>query len=126
MTLAMHRGVVEYRSYPVPGAASAVVWIGGVGGDLDTPARGFYPKLCGELRADEIASLRVQFRHPTGLDESTHDTLAGIGYLVHEGFLAFGIVGHSFGGAVAIQAAALFEAVRTVVTLATRPAAPIR
>lgn len=120
VTLATHRGTVECRYFPVPEAASAVVWIGGVGGDLDSPARGLYPRLCRELQEDGIASLRVQFRHPTDLEDSTQDVLAGIGFLGHEGIPALGIVGHSFGGAVAIQAAALFEAVRTVVTLATQ------
>lgn len=120
VTLATRRGTVECLHYPVPGAASAVVWIGGVRGDFDTPARGLYPKLCRELQAGGIASLRVRFRHPTDLDESTHDVLAGIGYLEREGVPAFGIVGHAFGGAVAIQAAALFEAVCTVVALATQ------
>src|SRR5262249_7474048 len=48
------------------------------------------------------------------------DVLAGVAFLQREGTEAIGLVGHSFGGAVVIRAAAHAPAVRTVVTLATQ------
>jgi hypothetical protein len=49
----------------------------------------------------------VRFRHPTRLEESILDVLAGINYLQSEGMKVIALTGHSFGGAVVIQAAAI-------------------
>jgi pimeloyl-ACP methyl ester carboxylesterase len=114
------RGNVACRYYQAPGTRRAVIWVGGVGGDWDTPAQGLYPRLCQELIPERIASLRVRYRYPTELQEAILDVLAGIAYLQHGGIDAVALVGHSFGGAVVIQAAAASDVVRTVVTLATQ------
>jgi dienelactone hydrolase len=114
------RGEVAGRYYAVPAGRAAAVWVGGVGGGWDTPAQGLYPRLCDDLRGKEIASLRVRFRRPTDLSESVIDVLAGILFLQGEGIEAVALIGHSFGGAVVIRAAAHAPAVRTVVTLATQ------
>ncbi len=119
------RGNVDCRYYPVAGTQRGVIWVGGVGGGWDTPAQGLYPRLCQEFICQEfmdeaIASLRVRFRHPTQMEESILDVLAGINYLQSEGVKLIALTGHSFGGAVVIQAAAISQAVRTVVTLATQ------
>jgi pimeloyl-ACP methyl ester carboxylesterase len=114
------RGTVACRYCPVPGATHGAVWVGGVGGGFDTPARDLYPRLCRELTAEHLASLRVRFRHPTILAESVLDVLAGLAFLQSQGVGQAALVGHSFGGAVVIQAAAASDTVRTVVTLATQ------
>jgi pimeloyl-ACP methyl ester carboxylesterase len=111
------RGDVLCRSYPAAGARHGAVW---VGGDFDTPAPGFYPRLCREFQERGVASLRVQFRHPADLGESILDVLAAAAFLESEGVRELMLVGHSFGGAVVIQAAAAHETVRAVVTLATQ------
>jgi alpha-beta hydrolase superfamily lysophospholipase len=118
--LLTNRGDVTCRSYPAAGARHGAVWVGGVGGDFDTPAHGLYPRLCQELQGRGVASLRVQFRHPADLGESILDVLAGIAYLEGEGARELLLTGHSFGGAVVIQAAAAAGAVRAVVALATQ------
>jgi esterase/lipase len=101
-------GGVDCRYYYIAGASKAVIWVGGVGGGWDTPARGLYPHLCQKLIKKEINSLRVCFRYPTDLYESVLDE-------------SVGLVGHSFGGAVVIQAGtASSDTVRTVVTLSTQ------
>jgi dienelactone hydrolase len=114
------RGKVECRYYGVPNAQLGAIWVGGVGGGWDTPAQGLYPRLCKELKEASIASLRVRYRYPTILEEAVHDVLAGIAYLEQEGIESVALTGHSFGGAVVIQAAAASETVRTIVTLATQ------
>lgn len=114
------RGTVALRHYPVPGTRQAAVWVGGVGGDWDSPARGLYPRLCEALTQERIASLRVRFRRPGNLTESVLDVLAGPHYLEQAGVTAVALTGHSFGGAVVIQAAAAAPRVRTVVALATQ------
>ena len=114
------RGPVACRYYRAPGASRAVVYVGGVGGGWDTPARGLYPRLCEDLQGEGIAGLRVRFRDPRLLSEAAHDVLAGLRYLESDGIEAAAAIGHSFGGAVVIRAAALWPNVRTVVTLATQ------
>lgn len=118
--LTTNLGSIQCRYYPVTGAQYAAIWVGGVGGDWDTPAQGLYPKLCQELQSEAIASLRVRYRYSTQLEEAVFDVLAGITYLQDEGIKNFALIGHSFGGAVVIQAGAQVEEVRTVVTLATQ------
>jgi len=115
------RGPVEARHYPAEGATRGAVWVGGVGGGFDTPARGLYPRLCADLTGRGIQSLRVRFRRPTELEEAVHDVLAGLSFLERQGVSEAAVIGHSFGGAVALQAAAAQpRLVRTVVTLATQ------
>lgn len=103
-------------------ASVAVVYVTGVGGGWGTPAIGLYPRLCCSLARIGIDGLRVRYRHPTDLLESVFDTLAGIAFLREEHRIkAIGLVGHSFGGAVVIQAAVqASDVVSTLVTLATQ------
>lgn len=126
--LTTSREDIYCRYYPVAGAKVAAIWVGGVGGGWDTPAKGLYPRLCEELTSEGIASLRVRYRYPTDLVEAVLDVLAGITFLHDEGIESIALIGHSFGGAVVIQAASQSEDVRTVVTLATQSygANPVR
>ena len=103
-------------------ASVAVVYVTGVGGGWGTPAIGLYPRLCCSLARIGIDGMRVRYRHPTDLLESVFDTLAGIAFLREEHRIkAIGLVGHSFGGAVVIQAAVqASDMVSTLVTLATQ------
>lgn len=117
--LETNRRDIDFRYYPVSGTQCGVIWVGGVGGGWDTPANGLYPRLCQELRGEAIASLRIRYRYPTILEEAVLDVFAGISYLESEGIKTIALTGHSFGGAVVIQAAATAQ-VRTVVTLATQ------
>lgn len=114
------RGSIHCRYYAVEDAKKAVIWVGGVGGDWDTPACELYPLLSESLRKEGIASLRVHYRNPTDLEESIVDVLAGLTYLQDEGIEKLALVGHSFGGAVVIQAAAQSPVVCTVITVATQ------
>jgi hypothetical protein len=116
-------GGVDCRYYYTAGASNAVIWVGGVGGGWDTPAKGLYPHLCQKLIIKDINSLRVCFRYPTDLCESVLDVIEGIHFLERQGIESVGLVGHYFGGAVVIQAAAAdasSNTVRTVVTLSTQ------
>jgi dienelactone hydrolase len=128
VTLTTPSGNVECRYYPVEGSIKAAVWVGGAGGGWDSPGRGrlplgpgLYPKWYEGLRHQGIASLRVRYRRPANLDESVLDALTGLDFLRQLGIAVAAITGWSFGGAVAIQAAAA-PLVRTVVTLATQSA----
>ena len=67
-----------------------------------------------------LACLRVRFRNPRELDEAVHDVVSGVAFVQQQGSTEFGFVGHSFGGAVVISAAAQMPTARAVVTLATQ------
>nr|WP_303714876.1 dienelactone hydrolase family protein [Methanoculleus marisnigri] len=114
------RGTTTCRYYEAEGARNGVVMVGGTGGGFDTPGRDLYPRLAKDLSDDRISTLRIQYRHPTNLVESAVDTVLGTRYLESQGVSAVGLVGHSLGGAVVIQAAASDPAVRVVVTIATQ------
>lgn len=119
--LSTDRGMIEARYYESGRLGKSVIFVGGVGGNFDTPARGLYPRLCRELMSEGISSLRVSFRHPTILDESVFDVSAALDFLQRrKGTRVAGLVGHSFGGAVVIKAAVLSDLVHTIVTLATQ------
>lgn len=121
LVLSTPHGDVSARYYPAPGARHGILLVGGVGGGWDTPAQGLYPRLCEAYSGDgSAACLRVRFRHPGALEECVVDVLAGLRFLRDEGVEAAGLVGHSFGGAVVVQAAALAGDVVAAVTLATQ------
>lgn len=115
------RGPIEMRYCPADPTARAAIFVGGAGGGFDTPVRGrLYPQLAEELPRDGIAGLRIRYRHPNDLEECVLDVLAGTVFLKAEHIDAIALVGHSFGGAVVIQAAALCPDVRTCVALSTQ------
>jgi pimeloyl-ACP methyl ester carboxylesterase len=120
LTLRTARGPVETRLYEATDPRAAVVLVGGVGGGFDSPARELYPRLGAELPGKGLAVLRLRFRNPTDLDEAVYDVRAGLRMLVESGIRRVGLVGHSFGGAVVISAAARAPEAAAVVTLATQ------
>lgn len=125
VTLQTERGDITAVYHPVPGADAAVIWVGGIDGGVMGPAEGIYATLAADLAADGIASLRLAFRvlgSPGNLREAVYDMTAAIDYLKARGLSRFGLVGHSFGGAVVITVAALSPDVAAVVTLSSQTA----
>lgn len=117
------RGTIDMRYYPSPGATGGAIFVGGAGGGFDTSVCGWlYPRLCQQLSAhDHIAGLRVRYRHPNHLEECVMDVLAGVNFLAaSEQISAIALTGHSFGGAVVIQAAAHAPDVRACIALSTQ------
>lgn len=119
-------GQVACRYWEAGRAERGCLWIPGAAGGWHSPARGLYPRLAEEFQRDGIASLQVRYRYPADLDECVADVMAGLDFLEREGVERAGLIGHSFGGAVAIQAAAASTIVRTVVTLATQSYGALR
>lgn len=100
-----------------------VLMLGGAMGGLLGPGKGLYHALGEELAAQGIGSIRVSYRTPNDLDHCVHDTLAAAELAARRGARSFVVLGHSFGGAVAIQAgAALGDLAAGVVTFATQAA----
>jgi dienelactone hydrolase len=119
-TVPSAKGPVQCRWYAPVATRAGVIWVGGVGGGWDTPAKGLYPRLAQQLQKEGIGSLRVRFRDPSDLEEAVHDVRAGIEFLQQHGIERLAFVGHSFGGAVVIQASTTTPLARAVITLATQ------
>ena len=120
VTIDTSRGKINCHYYRAEKADKGVIMVGGIGGGFDTPAEGLYPRLCEDLIENGISSLRVSFRYPTDLTEAIMDVLVGLEFLKSESIRVSGLIGHSFGGAVVVQAAYNDSTVKTVVTLATQ------
>jgi pimeloyl-ACP methyl ester carboxylesterase len=105
-------------------ARRVVVTCGGGMGSVLGPADGLYHALGCELAdAHGIATMRVGYRKPNDLSRCVHDVAAAADLASRSGARGFVVIGHSFGGAVAIQAATVLGAhCRGVVTLATQSA----
>jgi len=106
-------------------SAGGVVFVGGTDGGFDGPANRIYATLAADLLTEGVSSLRLDFRlhvAPGDVEEGTHDILGGVAFLKRQGAGRIGVVGHSYGGAVVINAAALSRDVDAVVTLSTQTA----
>lgn len=114
------RGKVECAYYRAEGTDKGVIMVTGVTGGFDTPADSLYPRLSADLKGIGISSLRIKFRNPKDLSEALIDVLVGMEFLKSENIGIFGLIGHSFGGAVVVQAAFNNKSVKTIVLLSTQ------
>ena len=107
-----------------PAAAEHVVLTcGGAMGGLLGPASGLFHDLGTTLAARGIGTIRVGYRRPNDLQRCTLDVGAAADMANRGGAKRFVVMGHSFGGAVAVNAgAALRRVTRGVVTLSTQSA----
>ena len=97
------------------GDEAAVLFCGGALGGLSGPMRVF------ERTATATGGIRLHYRRPGELDDCVNDVLLLAHLLERTGATRFVLVGHSFGGAVAIAAGvALGGACAGVATLATQ------
>jgi alpha-beta hydrolase superfamily lysophospholipase len=123
-------GPVRCRLHLGSGPA-AVIMVGGGDGGFDGPAEALYPTLANDLHDLGIGALRLDFRihrFPGPIEDGVLDVYAGIDELARRGVERIGLLGHSFGGAVVIEAAArdLEGRVASVATLATQTAGALR
>jgi alpha/beta superfamily hydrolase len=117
------RGLLTLLWHGPRDATDVVVTCGGGMGSLLGPADGLYHDLGTTLAAAGIGTVRVGYRKPNDLSRCVHDVAAAADLASRAGGRRFVVVGHSFGGAVAIQAGAVLgEHCRGVVTLSTQSA----
>jgi dienelactone hydrolase len=105
LALRTTRGVIPMVFHGAEGATRTVVCISGAIGGFDGPAQ-LYPRLGLELPRKSISIARINYRAPNDFDECVLDTLAALIFLKSTGHQRAAIIGHSFGGAVAINAGA--------------------
>ncbi len=117
------RGLLTLLWHGPEDAHSVVVTCGGGMGSLLGPADSLYQRLGDALASSGIATMRVGYRKPNDLSRCTHDVAAAADLASRSGARRFVVVGHSFGGAVAIQTGiVLGEHCAGVVTLSTQSA----
>jgi hypothetical protein len=105
------------------GPAAAIVACGGAMGGVLGPGHGLYQTLGERWSARGVDVLRIGYREPDNLDLCAHDLACGVEWARDAGASRVVVMGHSFGGAVAIRAAVVMAAsVVGVVTFATQSA----
>lgn len=121
-TIALHTdaGVIECRVHEEMPGTTAVLWVFGAGGGFNGPAGGVYPRLSAQLAPQGIAGLELAYRHPAHLEPCILDVLVGVEWLKRGGRSRMVLVGHSFGGAVVINAAAVSSDVVGVAALSSQ------
>ncbi len=117
------RGLLTVLWHGPRDATNVVLTCGGAMGSLLGPADGLYHDLGTAFADAGIATLRVGYRKPGDLGRCMHDVTAVADLSGRHGGRHFVVVGHSFGGAVAVQAGAVLgEHCAGVVTLSTQSA----
>ena len=106
-----------------PSHAAALVLCGGAMGGLLGPAEGLFHRLGVEWAERGVAVVRVSYRQPNDLDACTLDVAAAVQLVHGAGAERVVVMGHSFGGAVAVRVGVgLDPLVSGVVTFATQSA----
>jgi fermentation-respiration switch protein FrsA (DUF1100 family) len=120
--LVTDRGTITCRFHRADEGDAAILWVFGSGGGLGGPAGGVYTRLGEQLQERGIASLELAYRRPAHLVECILDVLVGLAWLEREGRTRVVLVGHSFGGAVVLNAAAESDLVVAVAALSSQSA----
>jgi pimeloyl-ACP methyl ester carboxylesterase len=117
------RGLLTLLWHGPVDANDVLVTCGGGMGSLLGPAEGLYHDLGVALAARGIGTVRVGYRKPNDLPRCVHDVAAAADLAGRRGARQFVVMGHSFGGAVAIQVGAVLGThCRGVITLSTQSA----
>ena len=119
------RGLLSILWHEPTGEARnvGVVMVGGAMGGVMGPGEALYHVLGEDFSARGIPSVRISYRKPNDMDSCCVDTAAAVQMLVGTGCERVILMGHSFGGAVAIRVAVGLSAmVSGVVTFATQSA----
>lgn len=120
------RGLVSLLWHQVPAGQAvrpaAIVACGGAMGGLLGPAEGLYQQLGDSWSARGIPVVRVSYRRPNDLDACCLDVAAAVQLAADAGAERVVVMGHSFGGAVAVRVGVVMDEVAGVVTFATQSA----
>ena len=111
------RGTLPASLHPREGGTGCAIFLGGAAGGGDGPADGVYLRLARGLVARGVTSLRLGYREPGEFGECVLDALAACSFLRGVGAERAVVVGHSFGGAVAIRAGQLAPLATAVAAL---------
>lgn len=117
--LATTRGKIRLILHAAEKAQRAVICLGGASGGMDGPAM-LYARLGLEARPLGFTVMRLGYRYPDEMAECVLDTMAGLSFLKGIGHQRVALVGHSFGGGVAIATATLNPAAVAVAAISSQ------
>ena len=119
LTIATTRGAIPLMMHAAPEAGRAVLCVSGAIGGFDGPSM-LYPRLGLELPRRGFTIARLDYREPNEFGECLVDAMAAVTFLSGVGHTRIALIGHSFGGAVAINAGTLSPKVTTVIALSSQ------
>jgi pimeloyl-ACP methyl ester carboxylesterase len=113
------RGRIPVLLHASPETGRAVLCVSGALGGFDGPAL-LYPRLGLAMPKRGITVARLDYRAPNEFGECLVDAMAALTFLGGVGHQRVTLIGHSFGGAVAINAGTLGSIVTTVIALSSQ------
>lgn len=119
VTIATTRGAIPLMLHTAQEKGRAVLCVSGAIGGFDGPSM-LYPRLGLEMPRRGLTIARLDYREPNEFGECLVDAMAALTFLSGIGHERVALIGHSFGGAVAINAGTLSPNVATVIALSSQ------
>jgi alpha-beta hydrolase superfamily lysophospholipase len=119
VTIVTTRGPIPVVLHAASEKGRAALCVSGAIGGFDGPAM-LYPRLGLAMPREQITIARLNYRAPNEFGECLVDAMAALTFLGGIGHQRVALIGHSFGGAVAINAGTLSPLVTTVVALSSQ------
>jgi alpha-beta hydrolase superfamily lysophospholipase len=113
------RGPIPMILHAAAEPGRAALCVSGAIGGYDGPSM-LYAKLGLNLPKQGMSIARINYREPNEFGECVLDTMAALAFLKGTGYQRAAIIGHSFGGAVAINAGTLSPTVSTVIAISSQ------
>jgi pimeloyl-ACP methyl ester carboxylesterase len=113
------RGAIPMILHAATQPGRAAVCVSGAIGGVTGPGA-LYPRLGLEMPQQGISIARIDYRAPNDFGECMLDAMAALSFLKATGYSRAAIIGHSFGGAIAINAGSISPIVTTVVAISSQ------
>jgi alpha/beta superfamily hydrolase len=114
------RGQINLLMAPCEGSTGVAVFLSGAGGGDRGPANDLYVRLGEDLMDAGYSAVRVQYREPGEFEECVADAMAACSFLKAVGAEHVVLIGHSFGGAVAVKTGELSTLAKAVCAMSTQ------
>jgi uncharacterized protein len=119
LRIATTRGPIPMILHSAAEPGRALLCVGGALGGYDGPGW-LYARLGRESPRAGFSVARIDYRAPNEFGECVLDAMAALAFLTGTGHKRVALIGHSFGGAVAINAGTLGRQVTTVIALSSQ------